>query len=331
MTGPLINHLDTTNVVKDMELVRLALKDGKLNFLGQSYGSLIGSQYAELYPENINRMALDGIVDHSQSETSTLAGESTTYELTLNNFFDWCNTTTNCSLHGQDARTIFDSLIKTADTKPIPAPGCAPTGDNPCRADVTGEEILINVQGLLTGQNASIVSPTGWAELSSALLEATKGNATNLSTPLATSNTFPDFAGTAIGCQDWLQTSTSLADLQLKTQMTAFIAPHTRGLSQTYSLQSGCIGWPAPVTNPQHYLDKKVAKAPPILLVNSWYDPSTSIVWANGVKNQMPGSVLVTREGAGHTSYFLSGDSSRAIDAFLLKGKMPKEGTVFNS
>jgi len=72
LTGPLFDHLDTTNVAKDVELVRVALNEGKLNFFAQSYGSQIGEQYTELYPENIGRMALDGILDHSTSEISGL-------------------------------------------------------------------------------------------------------------------------------------------------------------------------------------------------------------------------------------------------------------------
>jgi pimeloyl-ACP methyl ester carboxylesterase len=70
MTGSLFEHLDTTSVAEDFEIVRHALDEGKLNYFGQSYGSQIGEQYAELYPENIGRMALDGILDHSTSEIS---------------------------------------------------------------------------------------------------------------------------------------------------------------------------------------------------------------------------------------------------------------------
>lgn len=70
LTGPLFDHVDTTSAVKDHELVRLALGDDKLNLFAQSYGSQIGEQYAELYPENIGRMALDAILDHSTSEIS---------------------------------------------------------------------------------------------------------------------------------------------------------------------------------------------------------------------------------------------------------------------
>jgi pimeloyl-ACP methyl ester carboxylesterase len=58
--------------------VRAALGEGKLNFLGLSYGSQLGAAYAELYPDNIRVMALDGALDHAQQASSMLADEALT-------------------------------------------------------------------------------------------------------------------------------------------------------------------------------------------------------------------------------------------------------------
>ena len=80
LTGPLLAHLDTTNVARDLESVRAALGEGKLNFLGLSYGSQLGAAYAELYPENIRVMALDGALDHAQPASAMLADEAGAYE-----------------------------------------------------------------------------------------------------------------------------------------------------------------------------------------------------------------------------------------------------------
>jgi pimeloyl-ACP methyl ester carboxylesterase len=79
-TGDLLRHVDTTSVVRDLEAIRIALNDGKLNWLGESYGTQIGAQYAELFPENIRAMVLDGNVDHSAPEIYALTAESSTYE-----------------------------------------------------------------------------------------------------------------------------------------------------------------------------------------------------------------------------------------------------------
>ncbi|KAI4150583.1 MAG: hypothetical protein L6R39_002231 [Caloplaca ligustica] len=331
LTGQLINHLDTVNVAKDMEIVRRALNDeGELSFLGRSYGSQVGLTYAELFPERVGRMALDGMVDHTQSETSTLHTEATTYEATLDQFFVWCNSTGNCALRGQDAAAVYESVIGSAETHPIPAPACNSTGDDACRSDVTGEEVRSNIQTLLLFQNET-AGYTGWDFLATALGQAAAGNATLLSSPLATSDTFWAYPGLAIGCQDWLHTSTSLADLTYKISMAAAMAPHTRGSTQSYYYQTSCLGWPAPTTNPQRPFGQDTSRAPPILFVNALYDPATSIVWATELQRQFRNSVLLTRSGSGHTSYQLRGEAAAAIDAFLVEGILPQQATFVNS
>ncbi|RSL74615.1 hypothetical protein CEP53_000133 [Fusarium sp. AF-6] len=64
LTGPLMDHLDTIQVVKDLEAVRVALGNEKINWLGMSYGTMIGTQYAYLYPKNIRSMILDSNLQH---------------------------------------------------------------------------------------------------------------------------------------------------------------------------------------------------------------------------------------------------------------------------
>ncbi|KAL8799821.1 MAG: hypothetical protein Q9182_005616 [Xanthomendoza sp. 2 TL-2023] len=331
LTGPLINNLDTMNLGRDMELVRQALNaHEKLNFLGQSYGSQVGLTYAELFPRNVKRMVLDGIVDHTQDETTLLNDEGTAYETTIIQFFAWCNTTANCTLRGQDIAGVYESVVRTAEEHPIPAPGCTSSGDSACRADVTAEEIRTNLQSLILFQTTTI-SEAGWDKAAEAIAQAAHGNATLLSSPLATSEDDGAFSGLAIGCQDWRHGATSLADLRYKISMASATAPHTRGSSQTYLYQSNCIGWPAPTSNPQRRLRPKIAEAPPILLVNSLYDPSTSIIWATGIQSQVKDSVLLTRLGNGHTSYQLRGEAANAIDAFLVKGILPQPASVVHS
>jgi hypothetical protein len=109
---PLINQSDITNVVKEVEFVQLALKNGRLNFLEQSYGLQIGAAYAELYLENINRMALDSIVDHFKSEISTEKTKQLLASLIPSQFFGWCKNSTDCALHSQSAGAMFNSTIK---------------------------------------------------------------------------------------------------------------------------------------------------------------------------------------------------------------------------
>jgi pimeloyl-ACP methyl ester carboxylesterase len=321
-SGPLFDHMDTTSTAKDFELVRQALGEGKLNFLTFSYGTLIATAYAELYPEQIGRMALDGITDHSNSDITSLSSETLTFELTLNKFFQWCSTTTDCVLSKKDAATVFDNVIQAADAKPIPAPGCV--GSNLCRIDTNAEEILINVKNMLE-------SPAGFPIVAFALDEASQGNSTRFSQSLISDSTSPFFSAQAVFSQDWPPSAQDFTDLSVKKQLLQTVAPHTRGISQTLSLLMGSINFPSTLTNPPHVLNSRVKDAPPILLVNSLWDPATSIEWANNVRSQIPHSVLIVRNGVGHLSYPMFGQTSAAVDDFLVDGKLPVQGTTYDS
>ncbi|KAJ4157004.1 hypothetical protein NW754_008646 [Fusarium falciforme] len=297
LTGPLINHLDSIHAAKDHDLVRRALGSPKFNLLGLSYGTLIGAQYLNLFPETVGRMSLDGLVDLTQSETMTLLTETATYETTLNKFFDWMQKT--------------------------------------CRSNVTGEEIRSNVQNFLI----FVDLPLGdnWIALGEALAEASKGNATALSTTLQTSRIATDLTGEspyaylAIGCQEWKHQSRSATDFKQKLLTASVFAPRTRGASQSYYYQSTCIGWPAPVTDIKAPSAKSAKEAPTVLLANSVYDPDTSVAWAQSVREQLDHRVSITRNGYGHTSFYLHGDTSKALETFLASGKLPKDGTVYKT
>lgn len=147
-----------------------------------------------MFPENIHRMALDGILDHTQSETITLNDKSTTCQMTLNQFFAWCNTTSSRTLHDQDPAGVYESAIRTADENPISAPSCISLGDGACRSDVTSEEVRFNLQILLLFQTATAGS-AGRELLSLAITRAAKGNTILLSSPLATSETCGAYPG----------------------------------------------------------------------------------------------------------------------------------------
>jgi pimeloyl-ACP methyl ester carboxylesterase len=331
LTGPLLRHLDTVHVVHDLELIRRALGEGKLNYLGLSYGTQIGSQYAEFFPGNVGRMALDGLLDHSQSQVDAVVTEATTLDRTVSHFFDWCAKTKTCALHGKDAAAMFDKLIDDADKKPIPAKSCKK--DKTCRPFATGQDIRLMVQNNILFVKPVLVSQDeSWVILSKQLAAAMDGDASGLSYSLAKTKKNSLYAAIAVGCQDWLHTEKSVADTRELITALGVVAPHMRGSSQSLQTQMLCLGWPAPVSNPQHLLNERAKTAPPMLMVNAYWDPSTSIVWANGLKKQLPaGSSLVLRNGSGHTSYYLAGEASKVMDKYLVTGKLPKDGSVVDS
>jgi pimeloyl-ACP methyl ester carboxylesterase len=338
MTGPLLYNVDTLSVTRDLEAVREALDEEQLNYLGLSYGSLIGQTYAKLYPDKYRAIALDAIVNHNESGAVTFAIEASTYERELDRFAEWCNNSTDCALHGENVTSIFDTLISNATKKAIPAPGCEGGGPSyaPCRQNVTGEEILFAVQQLLTFKDPFPPQFSGWAGLSQMFATAAQGNATALSQAygsqyLATSNRSDVFSGLATTCLDFDRSIQSFSDLQGRLELGAAVAPLTKGASQTWGYQTQCIGFGHAPTYPQTDMSINNNASTAILLAQSVYDPSCSVVSAIDVKEEIANVSLALRDGDGHTSYYLHGDLAGIIDTYLINGTVPKAGTVVSS
>ena len=327
-TGRLLEFVDTISAARDHEAVRLALGGEKATFLGLSYGTQLFSQYAELYPDGFRAIVLDGILEHSQSEASNLLIESNAYEATLKQFFAWCKENDECAIPDSNAQKAYLDVLARAQEAPIPAPACDDSPQTGCRSSVTEEEARFNVQSL-------VIRTDRWPTLAQALEDARGGNASLISSaqPIAVGDAYEDsylFGGAAIQCQDWSHGADSLAAVREKEILGATFSPLTRGACQSYRIQISCIGWPAPLRNPERPLS--YAGDAKILMVNSIYDPSTSFVWALGLQAELGGNaVLLTRNGTGHTSWLLGGATTAAEDAYLLNLTLPDPGTILDS
>ena len=167
----------------------------------------------------------------------------------------------------------------------------------------------------------------GWADLASALLSAEQGNASAFSVGLAQT---PDegFAANAVNCIDYPWRSLSFSGLVSKALLGRVLAPHTQGAAEGWFPLMSCSRWPVPLARPQHAVE--VRDAPPILLVGSTHDPETPYIYAHEMHDQIPGSVLLTREGDGHTTSWLSGGRTRAaIARYLITLQTPPDNTVY--
>ncbi|ETN45284.1 uncharacterized protein HMPREF1541_09115 [Cyphellophora europaea CBS 101466] len=334
MTGSLLYNVDTLSVARDFEALRQALDEEQITFLGISYGSQIGQSYAQLYPGKYRAMALDGIVDHNQSDTDVFATQAAAYEYGFARFAKWSDNTTGSALHGEDVDEVFTQLVNNATSEPIPAPGCGSNGM--CRPNITGEEILFLVQELLMFKDPFPPQSSGWVGLAEALAAAAGGNATALSTAyavqyLASSNQSTVFAGLATLCLDLGDSIANYSDLQYRLELGSYVAPVTRGASERWQAQTRCIGFGHEPTNPQTDMTVVNNGSLPVLLAQSKYDPSTSYIWAEDVRNQIDSSVLALRDGDGHTSYFLHGELADIIDSYLTNETLPKPNTIVDT
>jgi len=340
-SGERLNHVDTASVAKDFEAIRLALDDEPMNFIGFSYGTQVGSQYAELYPDKIRAMVLDANLDHTQDEIYSLETESAGYEATLTSFFTWCARNSTCAFHTTpDFPTAFDNFITAANDNPIPALQCHNTSFRryPCAPTASGYDILMALQVLLLFPSA----PNGYGApdfaatsqlLASAMLE---NDASVFATPNTTSAIATDYPYTAVICQDWNRTALSWPAYQLKMHMARVTAPHTRGQGEFWRLQARCMNWPAPVANPPHSIApafRSRTLQTPVLLVNAFWDPETAYPWAVSLQRQFGerNAVLLSRDGSGHTSWYHRGETHYAINEYLVGLKVPAPATVLQS
>ena len=115
-------YLSTDAVVQDLDVIRQAVGDEKLSYLGFSYGTLIGSLYADRFPDRVRAMVLDGAMDPSIELEQFRAGQAAGFEKALTSFLDDCAARTACAFHeGGKTAAAFDALMASIDAKPLPA------------------------------------------------------------------------------------------------------------------------------------------------------------------------------------------------------------------
>lgn len=321
LTGALLDHLDTVDVARDLEVVRRRLGGAPLNYLGLSYGTEIGFEYARLYPARSRVLALDGALVHSLPPSAMHVYEAAAFEDSVHRFADWCRMATDCALGSDDAVGVVRDLAAAARRVPLPAPRCA--ASKTCAPQVNAGELLEQIQDRLLFKPPFALVSGGWQGLAAALDRARKGDAGELS-PDAVTDTGD--AGLAVGCAEFRPGLGTYAAFQAEQTLGRAIAPDILGASQSYTYLAECLGWPGAFSNPPHTVTVRPTTAP--LIVNAVHDPSTSYGWAQLMATQIPNAVLLTRDGDGHTSFLIPGHTRDAITRYLVDGVLPPPGTI---
>jgi pimeloyl-ACP methyl ester carboxylesterase len=306
--GDLMRNLDTRTAARDMDAIRAALGEQKLNFIGLSYGSYLGTTYAQLFPQRVGRMVLDGIVDHAQGATRFMLDEARTMEDTFNRFAAWCDKDTSCALHGQDVGAVWDKLVAKADKTPLPVPDHAP---------VTGDTLRMTLPALMP-KTDFVGNP--WPPLAEGIAQAVQGDASLF----AETSYLGDYetAYAAVSCMDLPGELKGYADAKARIALAKAVAPRIGAAVEGWVITAACAGWPIKPSNP--WQPTPVKGVPPILITSTTHDPSTPVSNAYGLARQIRGSRLVVADDAiGHTAYFNSACGRAAIAAYLIDGKLP--------
>jgi pimeloyl-ACP methyl ester carboxylesterase len=287
-TGPLIDHIDSVDYAYDIDAIRAALGERKLTLYGISYGTLTGQMYAENFPHRVRAMLLDSVFDHSLDPERFVLTEAEAGEDAFVQFENWCATDPTCVLHGQDVGQVYREIFDT-------------TADPVSFSQAT--------TGYLYGPR--------WPELAEFLSSQQQQQSA-----LAAAETAP--FPLASYCADHRVRFSSQREWEALYHEQSTVAP-TLGTHFAWGAVSLCSGWTGTVGNPQHRTDAD--DAPPILLMNSLYDPATGYAWAKSVHRQLDDSVLLTYDGWGHGVIDRSDCTRDAATRYLVDNKLPRPGT----
>jgi len=313
----LLPHLSTVDVARDMDVLRAVLGDEQLHYLGASYGTFIGSVYAELFPDRVARMVLDGAVDPSLSNEEGLLQQATGFETALRAYVDDCVQQDDCPL-GDDTdvglQRVAD-LLAELDEQPLP----------------TGEERELTEALGVYGIILPLYAKEAWPALTSALTLALDGDGGALLT-LAdlylkrTDSGYSDNSAQVIYAVNCLDRPSDATVEEIQASVPAFEAASPTLGSLFAWTPLACTQWPVEAASPVPEIDAQGAA--PILVVGTTRDPATPYVAAQALAEQLDSGVLLTREGDGHTGYNVGNECiDDAVDAYLVDGTVPPEGT----
>ena len=310
-------YLSTDAVARDLDLIREAIGDPKLTYLGFSYGTLIGALYADLYPDHIRAMVLDGAIDPSLDLEAFRSGQANGFEHELKDFLADCAARTSCAFHenGKSARA-YDALMASIDAKPL-------------QAIVLDSRREIGPSIAAYAVLSALYAKGSWPTLATALELAKHGDGSLMvlmSDPYRGRNADGSYSNlqdayTANTCLDYAAPTDVATYTAWATRLKA-TAPHFAGMIAYNDLP--CAFWPVPAERTPKAV--KAAGAPPIVVVGSTGDPATPYAWAVALSKQLESGVLVTRQGEGHTGYAVSSCVRNAVDAYLLALTVPKAG-----
>lgn len=306
VSGAIFDHASTRDVANDIDSIRRALGEKKINYYGVSYGTIMGQHYAEQYGRNIRAMIIDSNMDHSLGTWKFLETEARGAEDAFTEWVKWSDRTPSSPFYGKDLRKIWKDLLAKADRGEV---------KDPQGNVITGQRLGAFVVSMGYGP-----AWKPFADFVATLVQGAPASAT----AFAAGETFENpFAG--IFCNDYNLRVSSWGEYQALYAMENRVAPNTRGSSLGHGAMMGCVGFPK-ATNPQRPLNIK--HAPKILMTNAKHDPATVYEWAvNAHRQSRDTTVFVTYEGWGHGVYDRSECTLKINDEYMVSLKLPRSGT----
>ncbi|MFF3330555.1 alpha/beta hydrolase [Streptomyces sp. NPDC002888] len=349
-SGPVLKHIGTVNASRDMDVLRSALGDKKLNYLGFSYGTRLGAVYAAQFPDKVGRLALDGVDTLTEPLTEQGAAGARGQQVALDGFVDWCVQDIACPF-GQDARSAREHvlrLVRSLDEDPVPTDFGEP----------------FSGQDLVSAFSQALYSKEWWPSLERALAQLVEDGDASGVMAFATRGTSLPWRQTAAGPSR--QTAAGPArqkaagglvdeeDVPLDNLPAALMAincaddPDRPGAARLteelgrlraeyeeaspifgrYRLTQVLMCYGRPKGTDFIRDEVKDVDTPGMLLVGTRGDPATPYRWTEETAKRLGDSaVVLDNKGEGHTGYASSKCVHRKVTSFLLYGTLPPSGS----
>jgi pimeloyl-ACP methyl ester carboxylesterase len=313
-------NIGTRDVARDLDVLRAALGDEKLTYVGFSYGTSIGTVYAEQFPENVRALILDGAVDPTEDPATSAVNQGAAFQGAFEDYAAWCAKQTVCVL-GDDpskATAVYQSLVR-------------PLLDKPLKLE---DGRVLSFDDANTATSQALYVDAYWPALSNGLLNLSKGDG-KIMMLLADLYNERDDTGeygrllevfNAVRCVDGPAVTDPAAVTALNAEFAAAKKFSDSG-DPPGAIQDICAFWPVPPTLQPHRPD--VQGLPQVLVISTTGDPATP--YQDGVDLARDlGAVLLTVEGTRHTAYLNAGIDcvDRIGNDYLINLNLPPEGTT---
>jgi Predicted hydrolases or acyltransferases (alpha/beta hydrolase superfamily) len=316
--GPaVLANVGTRDVVKDVDILRAALGDQKLSYVGYSYGTRIGSAYAEAFPQNVRALVLDGALDPTQKSIDRVVKQNAGFQQAFEAYATDCAKQPTCPVGTDPAKatTAFQALTRPLIDKPL----------------VVGTRTL-SYNDAVIGTIQALYAQDLWPVLTRGISALASGDGRILLTlgdfyyDRAQNGVYGNGneAFVAISCVDEERTTDRavVAEVDRKANEVAPFIDDGRGV---VAALDPCAFWPVPPTSEPHV--PQVEGLPPTLVVSTTGDPATPYQAGVDLAAALKGRLL-TFEGTQHTAA-LQGKPcvDDIVNAYLIDLKLPADGT----
>lgn len=311
---------DTYSTARDLDIMRDAVGDAKLTFLGYSYGSYMGQVYADQFPKRVGRMVLDGVLSSGFAYDEVGASQARGLEASYREWVRSCQKNDKlCPFKGlseEDAIKKTDAMLKDLLANPMPT-------KDPHRP--------LTQSHALTGMIGPLYSQSSWADLYDAMHQAmvehdgTKllalADQYNERNPDGTFESNSSEAFLVINSLDYVPEG-SMEQWRRDAKKLDSQAP----LMGKYMSWGSRIlqAWPVKAKHPRHVVTAK--DAPPIILVGNRHDPATPYEMALDAHKNMPSTVLISTDSWDHTAYGMGSKCvAHNVDRYFIHGIAPAD------